>query len=89
MKTLNDVKSDMSELYEQVKRGDCDLKFAAELANITGKYLKAVQLELAQEVFVSNARVDKNEQTRILEIIPHKKQGKNCQQRSAMEVGKS
>lgn len=54
MKTLADVKADMSELYEQVKAGDCDLRLAGELANITGKYLKAVQLELATEVFMSN-----------------------------------
>jgi hypothetical protein len=53
-KTLQDVKTDMSDLYEQVKSGQCDLKLAAELANITGKYLKAVQLEFAKEVFVSN-----------------------------------
>ena len=53
-KTLADVKADMSELYEQVKSGDCDLKLAGELANITGKYLKAVQLELATDVFISN-----------------------------------
>lgn len=55
MKTLNDVKADMSELYEQVKSSDCDLKLAGELANITGKYLKAVQLELATDVFLSNS----------------------------------
>lgn len=54
MKTLDDVKADMSDLYEQVKAGDCDLKLAGELANITGKYLKAVQLELAQDIFLSN-----------------------------------
>ena len=54
MKTLADVKADMSELYERVKAGDCDLRLAGELANITGKYLKAVQLELATEVFMSN-----------------------------------
>jgi len=54
MKTLDDVKSDMSELYEQVKNGETDLKLAGELANITGKYLKAAQLELAREVFLSN-----------------------------------
>ena len=52
-KTLNDVKSDMSDLYEQVKAGTCDLKLAGELANITGKYLKAVQLDLATEIFLS------------------------------------
>ena len=54
IKTLTDVKADMSDLYEQVKSGACDLKLAAELANITGKYLKAVQLEFAREVFTAN-----------------------------------
>lgn len=54
IKSLNDVKADMSDLYEQVKAGSCDLKFAAELANITGKYLKAAQIELAREVFLAN-----------------------------------
>lgn len=54
MKTLEDVKRDMSELYEQVKSGDTDLKLAGELANITGKYLKATQIEFAKEVFLSN-----------------------------------
>ena len=53
MKTLEDVKLDMSELYEQVKAGDTDLKTASELANITGKYLKAAQLDFAREVFLS------------------------------------
>lgn len=53
-KTLSDVKADMSALYNQVRDGVCDLKLAAELANITGKYLKAVQLEFARDVFLSN-----------------------------------
>ncbi len=53
-KTLEDVKADMSDLYEQVKAGKTDLKIAGELANITGKYLKAVQLDLAREIFLSN-----------------------------------
>lgn len=53
-KSLDDVKADMSELYEQVKAGECDLKLAGELANITGKFLKAEQLRFAREVFVSH-----------------------------------
>ena len=53
MKSLDDVKLDMSELYEQVKSGDVDLKLAGELANITGKYLKAAHLELARDVFLA------------------------------------
>jgi len=51
MKTLHDVKIDMSDLYDQVKGGHIDVKVAAELANITGKYLKAAQLEMAKEFF--------------------------------------
>lgn len=54
-KTLSDVKADMSDLYEQVKSGNTDLKLAAELANITGKYLKAVQLEMAKEMLVAKS----------------------------------
>ena len=54
MKNLNDIKTDMSELYEAVKNGTVDLKVASELANISGKFLKAEQLQLAREVFLSN-----------------------------------
>ncbi len=54
MKTLDDVKQDMSDLYESVKSGETELKFASELANITGKYLKAASLELARDIFTSN-----------------------------------
>jgi hypothetical protein len=54
MKTLSDIKSDMSDLYEAVKNGSVDLKVASELANISGKFLKAEQLQLAREVFLSN-----------------------------------
>jgi hypothetical protein len=53
-KTLADIKADMSQLYEEVRAGTCELKVAGELANITGKYLKAVQLELATEMFLLN-----------------------------------
>lgn len=51
MKTLNDVKQDMSTLYDELRKGTVELKHAAELANIAGKFLKAEQLELAKEVF--------------------------------------
>lgn len=54
IKSLDDVKRDMSALYDQVRDGTCDLKLAGELANITGKYLKAVQLDLATEIFLSH-----------------------------------
>ena len=54
MKNLNDVKQDMSELYERLKTGAVDLKVASELANISGKFLKAEQLQLAREVFLEH-----------------------------------
>lgn len=52
MKDLNDVKTNMGLLYEEVRHGKTELKVAAELANIAGKYLKAEQLQLAREIFV-------------------------------------
>lgn len=53
-KTLQDVKNDMSALYDEVRNGTTELKTAAELANIAGKYLKAEQLELAREIFIKS-----------------------------------
>ena len=53
MKTLTDIKQDMSDLYEALKAGSVDLKTAGELANISGKFLKAEQLELATAVFLN------------------------------------
>jgi hypothetical protein len=52
MKNLNDVKTNMGQLYEEVRSGKTELKVASELANIAGKYLKAEQLQLAREIFV-------------------------------------
>jgi len=56
MKTLIDVKQDMSDLYEAVLIGTCDLKTAGELANISGKFLKAEQLQLARDIFLNAPR---------------------------------
>ena len=53
-KTLEDVKADMSALYESVKAGGTDLKTAGELTNITGKFLKADALQFAKQVFIAN-----------------------------------
>jgi len=53
MKTLNDIKADMSSLYDELQAGTCELKTASELANIAGKFLKAEQLDLAREIFMS------------------------------------
>jgi hypothetical protein len=57
MKTLNDIKQDMSELYEQLKAGQVDIKTAGELANISGKFLKAEQLALARDIFINNKQL--------------------------------
>ena len=54
MKNLNRIKSDMSELYEQLITGEIDIITASELANITGKFLKAEQLQLARDIFLNN-----------------------------------
>ena len=51
MKTLADIKQDMSDLYDALILGEIDVKTASELANISGKYLKAEQLDLAREIF--------------------------------------
>ena len=53
MKSLNDIKIDMSTLYDELNSGVAELKTASELANIAGKYLKAEQLQLAREIFLS------------------------------------
>ena len=53
MKTLMNIMEDMSALYDQVDQGKCELKKASELANISGKYLKAYQLDLAKEIFMT------------------------------------
>lgn len=53
IKTLIDIKQDMSLLYEEVRSGRTDLKTASELANISGKFLKAAQIELATNLFLN------------------------------------
>ena len=57
MKTLSDIKQDMSDLYEQVRAVQVDLKTAGELANISGKFLKAEQLQLAREIFLNSKQL--------------------------------
>lgn len=56
MKTLDDIKQDMSTLYDEVRSGTTELKTASELANIAGKHLKAEQLQLAREIFLEDRR---------------------------------
>jgi hypothetical protein len=57
MKTLNDIKQDMSTLYDELRTGTIDIKLAGELANVAGKFLKAEQLELAKEVFLDTRAI--------------------------------
>jgi len=54
MKSLHDIKQDMSDLYNALSTGAVDIKVAGELANIAGKFLKAEQLELAKAVFIND-----------------------------------
>jgi len=55
MKTLDDIKQDMSVLYDRLNNDDIEIKQAAELANICGKFLKAEQLQLARDIFIANS----------------------------------
>lgn len=57
MKTLNDIKQDMSDVYEAVKAGSVDLKTAAELTNIAGKFLKADALQFAREMYLDRGNL--------------------------------
>ena len=79
MKTLDDIKLDMSLLYDQVNTGDCELKTASELANIAGKYLKAEQLQLAREIFLKQLKPKgeapiEQENSRLEQINPPSRQ---------------
>ena len=53
MKSLSDIKQDMSDLYDSLRAGAIETQTASELANIAGKFLKAEQLDLAREIFTS------------------------------------
>ena len=57
MKTLQDIKQDMGDLYEQLKNNTIDVKSASEMANVAGKFLKAEQLILARDVFLNNRKI--------------------------------
>lgn len=70
MKSLDDIKRDMSDLYEEVKRGATELKVAAELANIAGKYLKAEQLQLAREIFTAQRKKQLELPAADLSLVP-------------------
>jgi len=52
-KTLAHIRRDMSELYELLKHEEVDQRLASELANITGKHLKAIALQHARAEFLS------------------------------------
>lgn len=50
---LRIVADEMQRLYADLRNGAIELKTASELANITGKYLKAFQLDLAERIFLA------------------------------------
>jgi hypothetical protein len=51
MKTLSDIKQDMSEIFDELREGTIELPTASELANIAGKIIKVEALELAKDMF--------------------------------------
>lgn len=70
-KTLDDVQTDLSALYDELRGGRVDIKTASELTNIGGKLIKIEalkhsykaleqadrKLELAREIFETNRTV--------------------------------
>lgn len=48
MKTLADIRADLSEQYDLVKGGGMEIQQSAELSNIHGKHLKAYALEVLE-----------------------------------------
>jgi hypothetical protein len=48
---LTDVEQDMNKLYDQLRGRKIDRIEADSLANIAGKRLKAIQLDLADDIF--------------------------------------
>lgn len=64
-KSLNDIRCDMSELHDNLLSGEVEHKLATELANITGKNLKAIQLELAEKIFSASLTLPGLTQPRI------------------------
>lgn len=50
---LTEIESDMKLLYSRRMKGAVDREDCDSLANVAGKRLKAVQLDLADDIFVS------------------------------------
>jgi hypothetical protein len=55
-KTLDDLNTDLSQLYDGLKSGQIELPVAQELANIGGKLFKVQALMWAKEVFAADPR---------------------------------
>jgi hypothetical protein len=53
-KKLETIQEKMEKLYSDLNAGNVELKVAAGLTNIVGKYLKAEQLIIAREVMEKN-----------------------------------
>jgi hypothetical protein len=53
VKTLDEVKADLSRLYDELRDGRLQREDAAEMANIAGKFIRADALLLAREMFAS------------------------------------
>ena len=72
MKSLNDIKQDMSTLYDELRNGAIDLKTASELANVAGKFLKAEQLDLATAIFLDGKANNQQLTYKQQNIVEHK-----------------
>jgi len=53
VKTLSDIKQDMSDLYDSVRSGETDMKMADTLTNIAGKFVKADAMEFVRTVYLA------------------------------------
>lgn len=64
-KTLDDIKKDTSEMFDEMRAGKMELPLAAELNNTVGKFLKAEALILQREMFLAEAPIAVARITRI------------------------
>jgi hypothetical protein len=53
---LSEVAADMKSLYEKMVKKLIPREFGDSLANVAGKRLKAVQLDLADDIFVNEGK---------------------------------
>lgn len=55
MKNVTDLRNDLLDVYEKTKKGEIDVKVAAELANNAGKILKTAAIQLGYNQFTKQS----------------------------------